>query len=593
MAHVEPLREDDPRTVGVYRLLGRLGSGGQGTVFLGETPDGRRVAVKVLHDSAGFDDRLAKEIAAAGQVAPFCIAQVLDASPGRPAYIVTEYVEGPSLQQAGRHAGADLQRLAVATATALAAIHEAGVVHRDFKPANVLLGPGGPRVIDFGIARAAGAAATVSTGIVGTPAYMAPEQLAGQPVGPPADVFAWASVIVWAATGGPPFGQDTLPAVINRVLHNEPQLGDLAHPLRSLVYDCLAKDPRARPAMRDVLLRLLGGRQPQPPGSPPTPPNGEYPTRAGGRPAAMGGGQRGGDGPMGAGVQHVPEGWDIRHPPMGGDSYDRQPPRSGPPNGPYPPHGPNGPYPPYGPMGGAEGPYPPYGARGVGRSSSRGRKGIVVAVAAGVAVAAVIGGVAWVVPWPGPSGQETLAAPSTSPSTPTASPTTSSPPSTGPTRARKSPTAAPRRTTTDKPATRPTRTAEPSPSPSPQRTKAASPSATPKPTRKPVTARVSILQIKLSGGPGQADADGCLMPPVHFQTYVESSRQGVWISYAWRVDGRSVESGRSWVPRDDYTAFVTAKQYMLDAGGHTVSLRITSPSSANKSVSVDVCSVDH
>ncbi|MET8000350.1 protein kinase domain-containing protein [Nonomuraea glycinis] len=552
MAHVDPLREDDPGRVAAYRLLGRLGSGGQGTVFLGETPDGRRVAVKVLHDSAGFDDRLAKEIAAAGQVAPFCIAQVLDASPGRPAYIVTEYVEGPSLQQAGRHAGADLQRLAVATATALAAVHEAGVVHRDFKPANVLLGPGGPRVIDFGIARAAGAAATVSTGIVGTPAYMAPEQLAGQPVGPPADVFAWASVIVWAATGGPPFGQDTLPAVINRVLHNEPQLGDLAQPLRSLVYDCLAKDPRARPTMRDVLLRLLGGRQ----------------THDGPHAAT------GGAGPMGGGG----------------------------PNGPYPPQGPMGaggpnrPYPPQGPMGagGPNGPYPPHGAVGV----ARGRKGGVAAVAAGVAVAAVIGGVAWVVPWPGLSGQGPLAAPSTGPPTATGSPTESPPQPTASTRRKKSPTAAPRRTATGRP-TRTSATSKPTPastakpSASSQRTMAASPSATPQRTRKPVSARVSILDIKVSGGPGQAGAGGCLMPPVHFQTSVESSRQGVWISYAWQVDGRTVESGRSWVPEDDYTAFVTAKQYMLDTGGHTVSLRITSPSSANKSVSVDVCSVDY
>ncbi|NRQ37800.1 serine/threonine protein kinase, partial [Nonomuraea sp. NN258] len=270
MAHVEPLREDDPAVAGPYQLLGRLGAGGQGTVYLGQAPDGRRVAVKVLRDSAGFDDRLAKEIEAARRVEPFCIAQVLDVSLGRQPYIVTEYVEGPSLQQAGRHTGADLQRLAVATATALAAIHEAGIVHRDFKPANVLLGPGGPRVIDFGIARSADAAATVTSGIVGTPAYMAPEQLAGAPVGPPADVFAWASVMVWAATGEPPFGQDTLPAIINRILNNEPRLGDLREPLRSLVYDCLAKDPRARPGMRDVLLRLLSGRNafPTAPGAP-------------------------------------------------------------------------------------------------------------------------------------------------------------------------------------------------------------------------------------------------------------------------------------------------------------------------------------
>ncbi|WP_237104477.1 serine/threonine-protein kinase, partial [Nonomuraea sp. MG754425] len=261
MAHVEPLREDDPTAAGSYRLLGRLGSGGQGTVYLGQAADGRTVAVKVLREGAGIDGRLAKEIEAARRVEPFCIAQVLDASLSGPRpYIVTEYVEGPSLQQAGRHGGADLQRLAVATATALAAIHQAGVVHRDFKPANVLLGPGGPRVIDFGIARAMDDAVTHTSSVVGTPAYMSPEQLAGQPVGPASDVFAWASVMVWAGAGTPPFGQDTLPAIINRILHNEPQLGDLPQPLRSIVYACLAKDPQRRPTMRDVILRLLSGQ---------------------------------------------------------------------------------------------------------------------------------------------------------------------------------------------------------------------------------------------------------------------------------------------------------------------------------------------
>ncbi|MEV0144774.1 MULTISPECIES: serine/threonine-protein kinase [unclassified Nonomuraea] len=262
MSHVEPLREGDPAAVGPYRLFGRLGEGGQGVVYLSRGPDGRPVAVKVLREGLA-DERFAKEIDAARRVEPFCIAQVLDASlsSGRP-YIVTEYVEGPSLQQAGRHVGADLQRLAVATATALAAIHQAGIVHRDFKPANVLLGQGGPRVIDFGIARSVESGLTATSSIVGTPAYMAPEQLAGERIGPAVDVFAWASVIVFAATGTPPFGEDSLPAVINRILHNEPQLGDLPQPLRAIVLECLAKDPARRPAMRDVLLRLLGGPAP-------------------------------------------------------------------------------------------------------------------------------------------------------------------------------------------------------------------------------------------------------------------------------------------------------------------------------------------
>ncbi|MEV0347612.1 protein kinase [Nonomuraea sp. NPDC050680] len=255
---MNPLLPEDPPAVGPYRLLRRLGAGGQGVVYLGQGPDGRPVAVKLLEDGLADDHRFAKEIDAARRVEPFCIAQVLDASLGGRPYIVTEYVEGPTLQEAGRHVGADLQRLAVATATALVAIHRAGVVHRDFKPANVLLGRDGPRVIDFGIARASGHSLTVTSSIVGTPAYMAPEQIAGAPLGPAVDVFAWASVIVFAATGSPPFGNDSLPVVIRRILHDEPYLGDLPDPLRPIVLSCLAKDPAARPAMQDVLLRLIG-----------------------------------------------------------------------------------------------------------------------------------------------------------------------------------------------------------------------------------------------------------------------------------------------------------------------------------------------
>ncbi|GAA3677436.1 hypothetical protein GCM10022224_046960 [Nonomuraea antimicrobica] len=257
MPNVEPLRQGDPSAVGAYRLIGRLGQGGQGVVYLGQAGDGRPVAVKVLRTR---DERLAKEIDAARRVEPFCIAQVLDASLDGVPYIVTEYVQGPSLQQAGRHQGADLQRLAIATATALAAIHQAGIVHRDFKPGNVLLGPDGPRVIDFGIARAMDQARTNTSSIVGTPAYMAPEQLAGEAVGPAADVFAWASVVAFAATGSPPFGDDSLPAVINRILHHEPQLPDLPQPLRGIALECLAKNPADRPTMQDVMLRLLGGK---------------------------------------------------------------------------------------------------------------------------------------------------------------------------------------------------------------------------------------------------------------------------------------------------------------------------------------------
>ncbi|MEU8341368.1 protein kinase [Spirillospora sp. NPDC048832] len=265
MPEIEPLTPDDPVAVGPYPLSGRLGMGGQGIVYLGRDAGGAPVAVKVLRAEMAADarvrERFTKEIEAARRVDPFCIAQVLDASmDDRRPYIVTEYVEGPSLQQAGPRDGAALRRLAVATATALAAIHEAGVVHRDFKPSNVLLGPDGPRVIDFGIARNVESPLTMTSSIIGTPAYMAPEQFAGDPAGPPADVFAWGSVIAYAATGRPPFGADSFPAIMHRVLQGEPDLGDLPEPLRGTVAACLVKDPARRPSMRDVLMRLLGAQ---------------------------------------------------------------------------------------------------------------------------------------------------------------------------------------------------------------------------------------------------------------------------------------------------------------------------------------------
>ncbi|WP_214321504.1 serine/threonine-protein kinase [Nonomuraea sediminis] len=260
MAGGEPLRPGDPAEVGGYRLLRRLGSGEQGVVYLGEGPAGR-VAVKVLR-ADGVDararERLAREIEAARRVAPFCVARIVDADPlGDSPYLVSEYVEGPSLAEVGARAGADLQRLAVATATALAAVHEAGIVHRDFKPANVLLGHDGARVIDFGIAKSLSDSPTLTSQIVGTPSFMAPEQLAGEPVGPAADVFAWGGVIFYAATGRAPFGNDTLPAVMHRILTAEPDLSPLDDPLRSIVEAALAKDPTTRPTMVEICLRLL------------------------------------------------------------------------------------------------------------------------------------------------------------------------------------------------------------------------------------------------------------------------------------------------------------------------------------------------
>ncbi|WP_084961736.1 WD40 repeat domain-containing serine/threonine protein kinase [Thermoactinospora rubra] len=266
MSQFAPLKQADPERLGDYELLGRLGEGGQGVVYLATAPGGGKVAVKWLRAELAGDEvsisRFLREVQVAERVAPFCTAAVLakGVAQERP-YIVSEYIEGPSLyaivQEKGPRTGNGLHRLAVGTATALAAIHQAGIVHRDFKPANVLLAADGPRVIDFGIARALNANATITNMPVGTPSYMAPEQIMGELVGPAADMFSWANTMVYAATGKAPFGNDTMHAVINRVLNHEPDLGRLDGPLREVVESCLAKDPAARPTAEQVIMRLL------------------------------------------------------------------------------------------------------------------------------------------------------------------------------------------------------------------------------------------------------------------------------------------------------------------------------------------------
>ncbi|WP_233510537.1 serine/threonine-protein kinase [Actinomadura craniellae] len=257
-----PLESDDPREVGHYRLTARLGEGGQGVVYLGTAPDGRQVAVKMLKTTAAeARARFVREMEAARRVAPFCTAAVLDSSvEGRHPYVVSEYVDGPSLQErVARHGplrGGDLDRLVVNTASGLAAIHGAGVVHRDLKPANVLLGPDGPRVVDFGIARAIDA--ETHTQMVGTPAYFAPEWLRGERPTPASDIFAWAGTMVFAATGRPPFGRtDVLPALLHRISTADPDLTGVPDGLRGLLAECLDKDPARRPSARDLLVRLV------------------------------------------------------------------------------------------------------------------------------------------------------------------------------------------------------------------------------------------------------------------------------------------------------------------------------------------------
>ncbi|MFD0902214.1 serine/threonine-protein kinase [Actinomadura sediminis] len=257
-----PLRADDPASIGPYRLAGRLGEGGQGVVYLGEDETGQRVAVKVLKTSdPAARTRFLREMESARRVAPFCTAAVLDSSTrGDRPYVVSEYIDGPSLaqrvQEDGPLHGGALVRLAVNTASALAAIHSAGIVHRDLKPANVLLGPDGPRVVDFGIARAIDA--ETNTQMVGTPAYFAPEWIDGRPPTERSDVFAWAGTVVYAATGTPPFGSGpTFAALMNRIANGEPRLDGVPPALRPVIARCLAKDPALRPTARELIDLLV------------------------------------------------------------------------------------------------------------------------------------------------------------------------------------------------------------------------------------------------------------------------------------------------------------------------------------------------
>ena len=263
---VVPLLPGDPQWLGGYRLVGRLGEGGQGTVYLAQPPSGQPVAVKLLRAEWTRDPvaraRFAREVAAVGKVAPFCTARILDARvDGDQPFVVSEFIDGPSLQAVvARHgplSGSALDRLAVATATALSAIHQAGVIHRDLKPGNVLLGPDGVRVIDFGIARSADAAATLTSQLFGTPGYMAPEVVRGEQAGPAADVFAWAATITFAATGNPPFHGPNMAATIYQLTNGEPDLGVLSGHLRGIVAECVVQDPAARPTAVDLLMRLM------------------------------------------------------------------------------------------------------------------------------------------------------------------------------------------------------------------------------------------------------------------------------------------------------------------------------------------------
>ncbi|MFJ6635392.1 serine/threonine-protein kinase [Streptomyces sp. NPDC091376] len=267
---MQPLEAGEPRTIGAYRLLGRLGAGGMGRVYLARSEGGRTVAVKVVHPHFALDEqfraRFRREVEAARRVGGAWTAPVLDADPDAPVpWVATGYVAGPALSQAVMEHGAlpehTVRTLGAGLAEALAAVHALDLVHRDVKPSNVLLALDGPRLIDFGIARAVdGTASLTTTGVsVGSPGYMAPEQILGQGVTGAADVFSLGAVLAYAATGTAPFPGDSSAALLYKVVHEEPQLGPLAGELRDVVAACLGKDPAARPAPAEIAQWLAPG----------------------------------------------------------------------------------------------------------------------------------------------------------------------------------------------------------------------------------------------------------------------------------------------------------------------------------------------
>jgi predicted Ser/Thr protein kinase len=260
------LRAEDPREVAGFEVVGRLGTGGMGVVYLATHAGHGTVALKFLRDAAAVDasfrDRFRREVEAARRVSSPRVAPVVAADPdAETPWLATAFVDGPTLQEAvadgGPMAGDRLVALAVALADALAAIHRAKVVHRDLKPANILLTAETPVVIDFGIASMREAPALTRTGMaVGTPGWMAPEQVRGRRCGPRADVFTWALVVAYAASGKPPFGRGSADAVFYRIVHEAPTLPALPPPLDDLVREALTKDPRRRPGVAHLLATL-------------------------------------------------------------------------------------------------------------------------------------------------------------------------------------------------------------------------------------------------------------------------------------------------------------------------------------------------
>jgi hypothetical protein len=267
---MEPLSANDPRVVGEFALRARLGSGGMGRVYLGFSPGGRAVAIKVVHPELARDPeflrRFRQEVASARLVSGMYTAAVVGSGvDDDPPWLATAYVPGPPLADVvNRHgplAEAAAWRLAAGLADALRAVHGCGLVHRDLKPGNVLLAADGPHVIDFGISRAFEGTALTSAGmVVGTPGYMSPEQAEGQQAGPPSDVFSLGCVLVYAATGNAPFGGGSAASILYRVVTAEPDLAAIPASLRQVIAACLGKDPAQRVGLAQLtsMISALG-----------------------------------------------------------------------------------------------------------------------------------------------------------------------------------------------------------------------------------------------------------------------------------------------------------------------------------------------